>query len=98
MYRHHKFKDGLLRSLDPNVATAHDMFEGSGVQDAVSTLESPSNLLQPTVIPRTDALDGAHTSPRQNLGATTNGWTMRLCRDEERTWGSDLSPLTKTPV
>ena len=45
MYRHHKFKDGLLRSLDPNVATAHDMFEGSGMQGALPIMESASDLL-----------------------------------------------------
>ena len=45
VYRHHKFKDGLLRSLDPNVATAHDMFEGSGMQNATPILESISDVL-----------------------------------------------------
>ena len=45
VYRHHKFKDGLLRSLDPNVSTAHDMFEGSGMQDTIAFMESASDLL-----------------------------------------------------
>ena len=29
VYRHHKYRDGLLKSLDPNVSTAHEMFEAS---------------------------------------------------------------------
>lgn len=28
-YRHWRFKDGLLQTLDPNVKTAHDMFEST---------------------------------------------------------------------
>lgn len=29
MYRHWRFKDGVLKSLDPNISTAHDMFESA---------------------------------------------------------------------
>jgi long-chain acyl-CoA synthetase len=30
VYRHWRFMDGLLETLDPNIRTAHDFFEDTG--------------------------------------------------------------------
>ncbi|KAG8526206.1 uncharacterized protein KY384_000199 [Bacidia gigantensis] len=40
IYRHHRFKDGPLKTLDPNVLTAHDMFENTGSVPTM-TVENP---------------------------------------------------------
>lgn len=98
VYRHWRFMDGLLETLDPNVGlilqlniyslfqirTAHDFFEDTG--KAAEPFAPLLTQEQPARSQKIDASDTAHGTQSQGPTVPTFGKTTRRFTNGERTW------------